>query len=124
MNELQIVLDIFNLLKVKNMKNKKIDKHFSLYMMHMGKIITELVKIYRSTGSSIVFNTFHRGKEFFDTLGRCIYGSLSYDKIFPQLDRFIESLDYNSDENFAPVFDYAHNLSKEMLVLLDQYNLK
>ncbi len=101
------------------MKNKKSDLQFSLYMLYMGKILTELVKIYRSTGSSIVFNTFHTGKEFFDTLGSCIYGSLSYDKIFPKLDRFIKSLDYNTNESFAPVFNYAHNLSREVLVFLN-----
>ncbi len=106
------------------MKSKKVDTHFSLLMMHMGKILTELVKIYRSTGSSTIFNTILTGKEFFDALGRCIYGSLSYDKIFPQLDRFIGSLDHATDESFAPVLDYAHNLRREMLVFLDQHDLK
>ena len=106
------------------MENKEISDNLSLYMWHIGKILTELMIVSNSTESPIIVQTFRAAAVFFDTLGRCIYGSLSFEEIFPKLNDFIGSLDYNADESFASILDYAHEFSKDLLIFLEEHNLK
>lgn len=106
------------------MESKEIGQSLSLYMWHVGKILTELMKVSKATDSPIIVQTFRAAGQLFDTLGNCIYGSASYEEIFPKLNKFIGSLDYNADKNFASVLDYAHDFSKDLLAFLAENNLK
>jgi len=106
------------------MERKEIGESLSLYMWHIGKILTELMIVSNSTDSPIIVQTFRAAGQLFDKLGRCIYGSDSYEDVFPKLNKFIGSLDYNANESFAPIIDYAHDFSKDLLVFLAENNLK
>jgi len=106
------------------MESKEIGQSLSLYMWHVGKILTALMIVSKSTDSPIIVQTFRGAGELFDTLGSCVYGSVSYEEIYPKLHGFVESLDYDANENFIPVLDYAHDFSKELLVFLGDHNLK
>ncbi len=106
------------------MESKEIGQSLSLYMWHMGKFLTELMIVSKSTNSPIIVQTFRGAGELFDTLGSCIYGSASYGEIYPKLHGFIELLDYDAHKSFAPILDYAHDFSKDLLVFLGENNLK
>jgi len=106
------------------MENKEIGEKLTLYMWHVGKILTELMSVSCSTDSPIIVQTFRAAAELFDKLGRCIYSSSSFEEIFPKLNIFIESLDYNANENFFSILEYAHEFSRDLLVFLSENNLK
>jgi len=40
------------------------------------------------------------------------------------LHNFIESLDYDAIEGFAPILDFTHDFSKDLLVFLGENSLK
>ncbi len=106
------------------MESKEIGQSLTLYMWHVGKILTELMIVSRSTDSPIIVQTFLAAGKLFDKLGSCVYGSASYEEIYPKLHGFIESLDYDADESFAPILDFAHDFSKDLLVFLGENNSK
>ena len=106
------------------MKEEEIKSELMTYMWHIGRILTEIMSISDSTNSPIILETFQVGVDLFDTLGNCVFSSLSYDKIFPKLNKFIGSLDYDSKSSFDSILDYAHDFSKEFLAFLEEHNLK
>ena len=95
-----------------------------MYMWHVGRFLTEIMIISDSTGSPIIVETFDAGVKLFDTLGKCVYGSLSYYKIYPELNKFIESLDYDSKSSFDSILEYAYDFSRDFLAFLEEHNLK
>jgi len=106
------------------MKEENIKSELTTYMWHIGRVLTELMSVSDSTNSPIIIETFQAGVDLFHTLGKCVYSSLSYDKIYPELNKFIESLDYDSKSSFNSILDYAHDFSKDFLVFLEENNLK
>ena len=106
------------------MENKEFNESISLFMWHLGKILTDLQIVSLSTDSPIIVQTFQAAGQLFDKLGSCIYGSADYEEIFPKLNKFIGSIDYKADKNFTSVLDYAHDFSKDLLFFLGKNNLK
>lgn len=106
------------------MEEEDIKSELTTYMWHIGRILTEIMGVSDSTNSPIILETFQAGANLFNTLGICIYGSLSFDKIYPELNKFIESLDYDSRSSFNPILDYAHDFCKDFIVFLEENNLK
>ena len=94
------------------------------YMWHIGNFLTDMMYISDSTSSPIIVQTFQAGADLFDILGKCAYSSLPYKTIFPNLEEFIISLDYESDANFKPALQYAYDLCQDLLAFLDENNLK
>ncbi|MFX0072864.1 MAG: hypothetical protein ACFFAO_17440 [Candidatus Hermodarchaeota archaeon] len=101
-----------------------IKSEISIYMWHIGNFLTDMMYISDSTSSPIIVQTFQAGAHLFDVLGEYVYGSLSYKNIFPNLEEFIISLDYESDTNFKPALQYAHDLCQDLLAFLNENNLK
>ena len=101
-----------------------IKSELTIYMWHIGRILIELMNVSDSTDSPIIIETFQSGVNLFDALGKCVYSSLSYENIFPKLNKFIESLDYDSKSSFDSILEYAHDFSKDFLVFLEQNKLK
>ena len=95
------------------MKEENIKSELTTYMWHIGRVLTELMSVSDSTNSPIIIETFQAGVDLFHTLGKCVYSSLPYDKIYPELNKFIESLDYDSKSSFNSILDYAHDFSKD-----------
>jgi len=87
------------------MKYKEIGEKLTFYMWHRSKILTELMLVSNSTDSPIIAQTFRAAGKLFDKLGSCIYGSTSFEEIFPKLNRFIEWLDYDANKNFFSVLE-------------------
>ena len=89
------------------MEKYDIKSNLITYMWHIGRVLTELMITSDSSGSPIIVETFKAGTDLFDTFGETIYGSLSYDEIFSKLNKFIESLDYDSIGSFDHTLEYA-----------------
>jgi hypothetical protein len=106
------------------MTEEEIKSELTTHMWHIGRILTELISISDSTNSPIIVETFQAGVNLFATLGKCVYGSLTFDKISPELNKFIESLDYDSKSSFDSILDYAHDFCKDFIVFLEENNLK
>ncbi len=106
------------------MENDDIKPELTTYMWHIGRILTELMIISDSTDSPIIVQTYHAGTSLFDTLGKCIYNNFAYNNIFPQLNTFIESLDYDSKSVFDSILGYAHDFCIDFLKFLEENNLK
>ncbi len=96
----------------------------TIFMWHIGKVLTDMMSISGSTNAPIIVETFQEGSKLFDIVGQCVYGNLSYKNIFPFLVKFIKSLDYESDPNFKSVQEYSHDLCQDFLTFLEEKNLK
>jgi hypothetical protein len=105
------------------MNEEDIKSELTTYMWHIGRILTELMSVSDATNSPIIVQTFRAGVDLFDTIGNSVYSSLSYDKIYPELNKFIESLDYDSKNSFDSILDYAHEFSKDFLAFLKEREL-
>ena len=106
------------------MNNKEIRIELTSYMWHIGRILTDFMIISDNTKSPIIIQTFQAANNLFDTLGKCVYGNLPLKKIFPELNLFIKSLDFDSDSDFDSLLEYAHRFSQDFLSFLEEQKLK
>ncbi|MBN1802715.1 MAG: hypothetical protein JW891_14485 [Candidatus Lokiarchaeota archaeon] len=103
-----------------NSKKSKI----TVFMWHIGRILTDMMIISDTTGSPIISQTFQAGSKLFDVLGNCVYNNQSFKKIFLALNDLITSLDYDFDDNFNDTIKYAQDFCQDFIVFLEENKLK